>query len=178
MFKGILIGLLTSILLLLFVKILFYSEMQSNSTITANSNNEVSTRPSIQNGKTPERQLNTNIQMKQSNDSSERSIKSDESMRQQAETEKMIALDRKYAQMDRELSERILDLRQQLQNLPESLKERLSYIHDEVEVQRVSDETRREAERIQKQILETNEKLGLIRAKRELLPLGAIKGKQ
>ncbi len=57
MFKGILIGLLTSVLLLIAVKILFYSEMQPVPANTVNQNNNISVKPLLENGKTPEKQL-------------------------------------------------------------------------------------------------------------------------
>ncbi len=85
MFKGILIGLFTSVLLLLFVKIFFYSEIYPNPTNTINQNNEISVKPSIQNGKPIEKQPNT--QIKQSNNFCELPTKSDESIKQQAESD-------------------------------------------------------------------------------------------
>ena len=53
----------------------------------------------------------------------------------------------------------------------------MSYTNNEADLKRVSDEGRREAERLQKQILETIEKRTLIKAKRQLLPLTAIREK-
>lgn len=173
-FKGILIGVFGSAFILLFAIIILNSRNQHNSTTLIDSNNAINVKSATPNTETSEKQINTNLKIK--NNSSEEAIKLNKSLKQQEEREKIVALDRKYAQSERELSEHLLDLRQKMSNLPISLKQKLSYVSDEAELQRISSESQMEAERIQKQILETNEKLGLIRAKRELLPLNAIKG--
>lgn len=176
-FKGILIGVFASVLILVFAKILLNYENQPNPTTSIISNNQINVKSTLQDSENTNKQVNTNRQVKKTDNFSEATIKPIDSSEQQAKKEKIIALDNKYAQMERDLSEQILDLRLQLSNLPVELRKKLSYINNEDEVTRVSDEARKEAERIQKQILATNEKLTLIKAKRQLLPLTAISEK-
>lgn len=136
-----------------------------------------SIKPTTQNIENLDKQLNANAQVKKLDNSSEAITKSSNSLERKAETEKIIALDLKYAQMERDLSGQILDLKQQLSDLLIESKEKMSYTNNEADLKRVYDETRKEAERLQKQILEINEKLTLIKAKRQLLPLTAIREK-
>ena len=168
------IGVSASILVIVFLGFLSNSEEQPNATTSTVSNNEISVKSTTHSNENLDKQSNTNLQVKNTENSSKITNKPNNSLERQAEIDKIVALDNKYAQMERDLSERILDFREQLSSLPTELRERLSHTSNETEVSRISDEYRRKAEGIQKQILEHNDQLTLIRAKRQLLPLNAI----
>ena len=86
----------------MFAEILLNSEGQPNATTLIISNNEISVKPTTQNSENLDKQVNTNLQVKKIDNSSEVTIKPSNSLEQQAQTEKIIALDRKYAQMERD----------------------------------------------------------------------------
>lgn len=170
-FKGVLIGISVSALILALIVILLNFEVQNNPTTPTVSSNGITVKPAAQNSE------NTNTQVKKIDNSSETKTNTTNSLEQQAEINKIIALDNKYAQMETDLSEQILDLKQQMSNSPIELKNKLSYTSSEVEINRVYEETRKELERMGKQVSEKTEKLNLIKAKRQLLPLNLLRKK-
>jgi hypothetical protein len=182
-FKGIVIGLLMGLPFLFFATMFFYSEKQTILPTPINPvNSNTQTREIIPtpSGYTNEKTVvNTTPQLKnierKSKEREETSAKSEISLEQQKEIQRITALYRKYNQLEIELSERLDNLKEQQANLPDLIKSRLSQAYTEDEVHRISEETQNEAQRNLKQILKTNEELGLIRAKRELLPLNLIK---